>query len=106
MVRTEFGNLVGGFSPIAWRSPPQWQYEQDDFEDCFIFGMSKSLFQRKFKPVKKKFMMGMHAQYGPCFGDDLVIYDHAHVSKACWSNFPDCYQCKENPVQHTKQALK
>lgn len=51
-------------------------------------------------------MLGMHAQYGPCFGDDLVIYDHAHVSKACWSNFPDCYQCKESPVQHSKQVLK
>lgn len=50
-------------------------------------------------------MVGMHKEYGPCFGDDLVIYNRANISKGCWSNFPDCYQCPENPIKHCKETL-
>lgn len=47
-------------------------------------------------------MIAMHSEYGPSFGDDLVIYDHANVSKGCWSNFPDCYRCSKKDIPHTK----
>lgn len=47
-------------------------------------------------------MIGMHKDYGPSFGDDLVIYNSSNISKGCWSNFPDCYQCEERPIAHTK----
>ena len=36
----------------------------------------------------------MHKDYGPAFGDDFVIYDKAHTSTGCWSNFPDVYNYK------------
>lgn len=42
----------------------------------------------------------MHQSYGPSFGDDLVIYDKSNTSKGCWSNFPDCYKCKEKEIEH------
>ena len=47
----------------------------------------------------------MHEDYGPSFGDDFVIYDKAHHSKNCWSNFPDVYKCKENPVPHSAKVI-
>ena len=40
---------------------------------------------------RQRFAVGMHREYGPCFGDDLVIYDKANHSTSCWSNFPDVY---------------
>ena len=40
---------------------------------------------------RSKFAIGMHKDYGPVFGEDIIIYDKAHISKSCWSNFPDVY---------------
>jgi hypothetical protein len=102
IIKTEFGKLAGGFSTVPWRSTPGWEYETDETEQTFIFGLSKNLRKIKLTPCKKKFMLGMHREYGPSFGDDLVIYDHANVSKGCWSNFPDCYQCETKPIAHSK----
>lgn len=48
----------------------------------------------------------MHKDYGPCFGDDLVIYDRANNSKGCWSNFPDVYECRKKPIPHSHKVLK
>ena len=48
----------------------------------------------------------MHADYGPSFGDDFVIYDKAHHSNNCWSNFPDVYTCESNPVPHNSETIK
>jgi hypothetical protein len=67
--------------------------------------MGKYFENLKFEPFKKKFSIGMHAEYGPCFGDDLVIYNNSNVSKGCWSNFPDCYQCKDKVVEHTERTI-
>jgi hypothetical protein len=59
-----------------------------------MFSLSPALYELKFTPVKKEFAIGLHKDYGPIFGDDFVIYDKAHHSKSCWSNFPDVYNCK------------
>jgi hypothetical protein len=48
----------------------------------------------------------MHKDYGPCFGDDLVIYDKSDSTKSCWSNFPDCYVCKQKEIPHDLNTIK
>lgn len=106
VVKTEFGNLVGGFCAIPWRSPGQWEYEDDPQNETFLFSLGKQLEGLKFEPVKRKFTVGMHREYGPCFGDDLVIYDKANTSRACWSNFPDCYVCKSKAVPHDEKTIR
>ncbi len=41
IAKTEFGNLVGGFCAVAWRSPSSWQYEEDPSNQTFIFSLNK-----------------------------------------------------------------
>ena len=60
----------------------------------------------KFVPFKTKFTLAMHHEYGPCFGDDLVIHDNSSTAKNCWSNFPDCYRCKETSVPHDEKTIR
>lgn len=106
VAKTEFGNVVGGVCPLAWKSPPSWQYFQDPEDMAFIFSTSRLLSGLKFRPFKKKFTIAMHKDYGPCFGEDIIIYDKANHSKMCWSNFPDVYTCREREVPHTLKVLK
>lgn len=56
--------------------------------------------------MKPKFAIGMHKDYGPSFGDDFVIYDKAQNSKSCWSNFPDVYNFKTKPFDHSIQVVR
>jgi hypothetical protein len=100
IAKTEFGNLVGGFCAVPWRSPANWEYEEDPSNQTFIFSLSKYFEGLRFTPFKKKFTLAMHREYGPCFGDDLVIYDNSSTSKNCWSNFPDCFKCTEKEIAH------
>jgi hypothetical protein len=54
---------------------------------------------------KTKFAIGRHQDYGPSFGDDFVIYNKAHHSKNCWSNFPDVYTSRTHPMKHTVEMV-
>lgn len=100
IAKTEYGNVIIGFSCFPWSSPKTWEYQVDSKGECFLMSPHEALRGRKFTPFKTKFAIGMHRDYGPSFGDDFVIYNKAEHSKNCWSNFPDVYTCKTRPVPH------
>lgn len=41
IAKTEYGNLVGGFCAIPWRSPKKWEYEEDPSDQTFIFSLGR-----------------------------------------------------------------
>ncbi len=71
-----------------------------------MFSFDKDLKGMKFVPLKKQFAIALHKDYGPIFGEDFIIYDKAHNSKSCWSNFPDVYNSEENPLEHDQKTIK
>ena len=35
-----------------------------------------------------------------------MIANKSSSSSNCWSNFPDCYQCKDEEVEHCESTLR
>ena len=78
LVKTEFGKIIGGYTPIPWKS--NGRYEKDVELKTFIFSLTHG---DKFKLINRDKALFFDDNYGPIFGDrsDLLISDKANTNK-------------------------
>lgn len=83
IVRTEFGEKIGGFTPLQWNQARDGHYETDQSGNSFLFSLTR---KEKMKLVDPARAIANDKKFGPVFGSghDLAIADmgdrHAHSS--------------------------
>lgn len=88
LLLTESDKVIGGFTPLPWRSGGGEWYE-DPSESTFLFSLSSG--ERYPLLNKDKAIWCSHA-FGPSFGQpDLEIADRAQANSNSCANFPQCF---------------
>ena len=82
MARTNFGKIIGGFSPLKWNHPvnSEHEYVGDKSRKTFLFSLN---LEEKFSLIKEKYATCHAKNMGPIFGagSDLEIVDHPNKNK-------------------------
>ena len=104
IVKSENGNIFGGFTSIQWKSSetPSWEYDKK----AFIF----SLLNKENRPLifehssSDKNSIGSHSKYGPVFGlgNDICISDNSITNTTSHSNLGATYTHPEFPFDSEK----
>ncbi len=91
---TNYGKVIGGFTPIAWEIPVEGThcYEEDETENSFLF--STTLKEKyPIKPDVRKFAICNTLNYGPLFGggSDFEIVDDCNCNYNSFSGTDHTY---------------
>jgi hypothetical protein len=74
------GNIFGGFTPLAWESPPQSKYKADDSLKSFVFTLKNphNITARRFglKPAWKHCAIYCGSEWGPRFPGGILIQNN------------------------------
>ena len=73
IIKSNFGNIFGGYTNHPWKSYPKGQYIKDD--DAFLYSLT---YHTKHKQIKNnEFSLYLTKNYGPVFGKgyDLCVKD-------------------------------
>ena len=99
VVKSEYGNIFGGFTEKAWDSSDKYYADPK----AFIF----SLVNKENKPFKVNCTNGADAigcssSYGPSFGDsttghDILIYSDSNANSRSLCNFGSSYKHADYP---------
>ena len=82
-VRTEFNKIIGGFTPIPWRSTNNTVHS-DTKKQSFLFSIS---LKQKMQLVDEKAAIFNSSNFGPTFGSgaDLAICHKSNVEKTSYA---------------------
>ena len=80
VVETEFGKIIGGYTPVKWESTQSGQYKEDASGESFLFSVSLN---EKYPVIDKQKATLQNKDYGPIFGggNDLRLYDNCNANK-------------------------
>lgn len=91
IVKSEHGNIFGGFTTKAWTSKDEWKSDPD----AFIF----SFINKENNPFKVPVFYGIRAilsgsNYGPTFGggNDIYINSGSDTNRESYSDFGHTYK--------------
>ena len=102
IAKTNFGKLIGGFTPIAWETPTEGThvYEEDQSETCFLFSLTLNE-KYPLKSGLRQFAVCNTQSYGPLFGggSDLEIVDECNVNYNSFSGTDHTYMSKRQPEE-------
>ena len=72
LIRTEFGKIIGGFSPNPWKS--DGSTSADSTNSTFLLSLN---LRQKMPNNNSTYATHNNASYGPCFGNnsDILISD-------------------------------
>ena len=92
VVETEFGKIIGGYTPVKWESHQSGQYKEDASGESFLFSVSLN---EKYPVIDKQKATYQHKDYGPIFGGggngcDLYLSDKCNANNNV-ANFPTSY---------------
>ena len=89
IVKSEKGNIFGGYTPIMWDSSNCWGI--DNKKESFLFSITRS---SKHKLIKPKYAIDNCAVFGPTFGNgaDLYISDECHLNESSYTELGDSYE--------------
>jgi hypothetical protein len=98
LVKTEFGNVIGGFTPLTWNRARDGHYEPDSLLDTFLFSLT---LKQKMLLTNPSRAIANDANFGPVFGagHDLAIADHANRNANSVAEFPTSYNNGYNKSQ-------
>ena len=104
IVKSENGNIFGGFTSIQWKSSATASFENDI--KAFIF----SLVNKEKRPLlfehtsTNNSSICLHANYGPIFGgsNDFVIFNNSNTNSNSNSNLGFTYSHPEFPFGSEK----
>ena len=91
VVETEFGKIIGGYTPVKWESPQSWKYKEDASGESFLFSVSLN---EKYPVTNKQYATCQSKDYGPTFGSgqcDLYLYDKCNANNSSQAYFPHSY---------------
>ena len=87
LLETEFGKVIGGYTPIAWSSAKK-QWAADKSLKSFIFSLNM---REKFNLNLAQFAIANNPDKGPIFGCcDICIVDNSHKERSN-AEFPISY---------------
>ena len=97
-------NVFGGFTKIAWKSPRNFQFVNDD--KCFLFNLRNNISTKdkpsifEIKQTDIKYAVCHDPKYGPIFGNgySLCIYDRCNEVDTNYTN-PISFNFREKPNQ-------
>ncbi|CAM5999475.1 unnamed protein product [Sphagnum balticum] len=83
VVQTEFGKIIGGFTPLSWKSTANTLHSDIKCES-FLFSLS---LKQKMGLIDDKSAIFNSANFGPTFGAgaDLAICHNGHIEKTSYS---------------------
>jgi hypothetical protein len=75
VLRNEFSKVIGGYTPLVWKSTTGTMHA-DVSKESFLFSLS---LKQKMDIVDPKSAIFNYSIYGPCFGagSDLAIFSEA-----------------------------
>ena len=86
VIETEFSRKIGGFTHLAWNSPPQGsEYKADNSNESFIFSLTNN---DKFTLRTREHAVLNGRAYGPTFGGgfDFYVCDKADSQNLSYAN--------------------
>ena len=87
LIETEFGKIIGGYSPLSWNSSTK-HWSEDKSMKSFIFSLNM---KEKFPLNLSQFAIACNPDKGPIFGCcDICIFDNANKEKSN-AEFPISY---------------
>ncbi len=91
MVWTEFDKKIGGFTPLKWSSPKDYECVPDNSKESFIFSLTHN---DKFILTEPGKAIYNHQNYGPRFGHgrDLAVRDKANENNKSYANICTSYE--------------
>ena len=81
--------VFGGFTENAWDSTSGWKQDENAFIFSFINKENKSL-KMKIKP-DNKYSTFNHSDFGPSFGNDIIIKNNSNINEDSYSKLGYCY---------------
>jgi hypothetical protein len=79
---TEFGKVVGGYTPLIWEKTSTSEYVKDESGSSFIFSLSSN---EKLVLDKSKTAIYRCSPHGPLFGDGNSDLGISAAGSDCWS---------------------
>lgn len=103
---TEFGKIVGGYTPIPWQTLEDWEEAKDETLCSFIFSLTNND-RFNLHQSSRAIIHRNDFNYGPQFGGgaDLIIADKANINSNSFSRINTSY-CNRNYHQYEKEGYK
>ena len=91
LVKTEFGKVIGGYTPQTWNSKLP-TYKEDLSNSSFLLSLNTG---KKMNLEDPSRAIWCYSKDGPCFGrGDLKIVDMCNTKKTNYSTIPGSYCSK------------
>ena len=92
LVKTQFGKIIGGYTPLTWQPSQDDQWCCDENCESFLFSISLNE-KYPLKEDEKDFAICNYMEDGPRFGygKDLRIGDCANSNDESYFDFPTSY---------------
>ena len=104
LVKTQFGNIVAGFTHYPWNSVKNGYVSKKDRR---AFLVSLDLKAKMLPEMKGDRLIYCQEDYGPTFGcGDLTISDRCNKNKNSFSNFPTTYRREGQKCQKNQDSLR
>jgi hypothetical protein len=96
LIKTEFGNIIAGFTPYSWHSVSDYQYVNNPEGGTFLlllFSPNNKSKREKMVPTDTSQLIHNNSSYGPTFGGgyDINISDQCNINNSSYANFPHSY---------------
>lgn len=100
IAKTEYGEVIGGFTPLKWDATRDGNYEYDNTGSSFLFSLSR---KEKMRLVEPSRAIANDSKFGPVFGSghDFAISDGADKYAHSSSEFPSSYS-NSHPQETTR----
>jgi len=92
VLRTSYGNLIGGYSCLNWQSSNNsYEYAMDIGKSCFLFSLTRN---EKYICTTNDYAICNSGSHGPKFGGghDLEIVSDCNVAENQYSGIGHSYQ--------------
>lgn len=99
IAKTNFGKIIGGFTPIPWENPNEpYVYVEDLAGNTFLFSCDNF---EKFELKNKQYAVCLSQAHGPIFGggSDFEIVDGCNLNYNKCSNIGHSYCCSRSPSE-------
>ena len=102
IVKSDIGNIFGGFTSAHWNSSGSWQEDKSSFLYSLINKENRHLiFEHS---SNNNSSICSNKQYGPIFGagNDICIFDSSNSNTSSFSNVGNTYTHPEYPFNSSK----
>lgn len=101
LIRTSAGKRIGGFAERSWRSGPA-TFKRS--AGSFLFSLSCKARLKPFRNLQR--CLFFSPNFGPCFGEDLMIADSANEPKSCRASIGTTFESIDGRMDSLDEQKK